>query len=319
MSNKIKLFEVKSEIGAGTRGASLGIDAIKEVAFRTNQNFYSSFDVIEIATYNNLLTELVKTPHAKWIKAIFKICRNLSEEISKILTRNKFPVILSGDHSTAGGSISGIKTAYPNSRIGVVWIDAHPDLHSPYTTPSGNVHGMPLNIVLNEDNLPCKVNELDERTIRYWNLIKNIGDVAPKIFYPDIVFIAIRDIDHAEKHLINQHQIKTFSINDIRAYGDIEIAEATLSYLSGCDYIYVSFDVDSLDTSVSAGTGTPVENGIYLHEAKKIINTLLQDKKTCCLEITEVNPQLDKEKPMADVAFEILHKAVDTIEKRFIQ
>ena len=139
----IKLIEVPSEIGAGTRGASLGIDAIKIAALDFMSNFFIHFPSEKIPTENKLLYEPIESPYAKRIKGITAIYDRVSKSVCDTIKNNFFPVILSGDHSTAGATIAGIKMAKPKSKLGVIWIDAHADLHTPQTPPSGNVHGMP--------------------------------------------------------------------------------------------------------------------------------------------------------------------------------
>ena len=140
----VKFIEVKSEIGAGTRGASLGVDALKIAALDYGSNMFKQIESIEIKTENQLLFEPAKTKLAKHITGLIAIYERLADTISQTLKKNLFPIVLSGDHSTSGGTIAGIKMAYPKARLGVIWIDAHADIHSPYTTPTGNLHGMPF-------------------------------------------------------------------------------------------------------------------------------------------------------------------------------
>ena len=137
---KIKFIEVKSEIGAGTRGASLGVDAIKIAALDYGSNIFSKYETVEIKTENHLLFEPQGSAYAKRIKGLITMYERIGSEVSKTLKNNGFPIVLAGDHSTAGGTIAGIKMANPKARIGVIWIDAHADLHSPWTTPSYNLH-----------------------------------------------------------------------------------------------------------------------------------------------------------------------------------
>jgi arginase len=136
----IKLIEVPSEIGAGTRGASLGIEAIKIAALDFMSNFFIHFPSEKIPHENKLLYEPIESPYAKRIKGVISIYQKLSNSVCHTLRNNFFPVVLSGDHSISGGTIAGIKLARPQSKLGVIWIDAHADLHTPYTTPSGNLH-----------------------------------------------------------------------------------------------------------------------------------------------------------------------------------
>jgi arginase len=224
-----------------------------------------------------------------------------------------FPIVLAGDHSTGGATISGIKMANPKRKLGVIWIDAHADLHTPYTTPSGNMHGMPLAIALNEDNKACKVHEVDDKTVDYWEKLKNIGKISPKINPEDIVFIALRDFEKEEETLIKKHNIKVIPVAEVRRKGVEQVVRQTLLNLNHCDDIYISFDVDSLDSGISRGTGTPVPNGLREKEAEDLLASLMQNHKICCFEITEVNPTLDKENLMAEIAFNILQRCVNIL------
>jgi arginase len=234
----------------------------------------------------------------------------LGKEVSETLKNNGFPVVLAGDHSTAGGTIAGIKMAYPKQRLGAIWIDAHADLHSPFTTPTGNMHGMPLATALAEDNAINKINKLDKETTDLWNKLKKVGGITPKLNYRDIVFIALRDIEPEEAYLLKKHKVKVFTTAEVKRNGVEKIARDTLAHLSACNQIYVSFDVDSMDSSISKGTGTPVRNGITEKEAGSLCVRLIQNGKVCCFEICEVNPTLDKENLMAENSFEILQKVV---------
>ena len=309
----IKLIEVPSEIGAGTRGASLGVDAIKIAALDFMSNFFVHFPSEKIEVENNLLFEPIQSPYAKRIQGILSIYEKVSKAVGDSIKNNFFPVILSGDHSTSGGTIAGIKLAKPKSKLGVIWIDAHSDLHTPYTTPTGNMHGMPLAATIGEDNQECKVHDLDEKTEKLWNQLKNIGKISPKVLPEDIVFISLRDYETEEKALIEKYGIKIITTNEVRRNGVESVSKKVLRYLSDCTDIYVSFDVDSLDSSISRGTGTPVSNGLKEREAEDLISKFMQNRKICCFEITEVNPTLDKENMMAEIAFNILQRSVNVL------
>jgi arginase len=309
----IKLIEVPSEIGAGTRGASLGVDAIKIAALDFMSNFFIHFPSEKIPHENKLLYEPIESPYAKRIKGIATLYERVSKSVSDSIKNNFFPVILSGDHSIAGATIAGIRMAKPKSRLGVIWIDAHADLHTPYTTPSGNVHGMPLAAAINEDNEDYAVHEIDEETSKYWNQLKTIGKIAPKVLPEDIVFISLRDYEKEEKHLIDKYGMKVISTNEVRRKGAENVVRSVIRYLSDCTDIYISFDVDSLDSSISKGTGTPVSNGLREREAEDLISKFMQNRKVCCFEIAEVNPTLDKENLMSEIAFNILQRSVNIL------
>jgi arginase len=309
----IKLIEVPSEIGAGTRGASLGIEAIKIAALDFMSNFFIHFPSEKIPAENKLLYEPIESPYAKRIKGIAAMYDRVSKAVSDSLKNNFFPIVLSGDHSTAGATIAGIKMAKPKSKLGVIWFDAHADMHTPFTTPSGNLHGMPLAASINEDNLDCAVHEVDPETQKYWNQLKTIGRIAPKVLPEDIVFISLRDFEKEEKYLIEKYNIKVITTKEVRNKGAENIVRSVLRYLADCSDIFISFDVDSLDSSISKGTGTPVGNGLKEREAEDLISKFMQNRKVCCFEIAEVNPTLDKENLMAEIAFNILQRSVNVL------
>ncbi len=309
----IKLIEVPSEIGAGTRGASLGIDAIKIAALDFMSNFFVHFPSEKIEVENKLLFEPIQSPYAKRINGMVTMYERVSKAVCDSIKGHFFPVILSGDHATAGGTIAGIKMAKPKSKLGVIWIDAHADLHTPYTTPSGNMHGMSLATAIGEDNEERKVHDLDEKTEKMWGQLKHHGKIFPKVLPEDVVIISLRDFEAEEKALIEKHGIKVITTNEVRRNGAESISRKVLRYLSDCTDIYVSFDVDSLDSSISKGTGTPVSNGLREREAEDLISKFMQNRKICCFEITEVNPTLDKENLMAEIAFNILQRSVNVL------
>jgi arginase len=309
----IKLIEVPSEIGAGTRGASLGIDAIKIAALDFMSNFFVHFPSEKIETENRLLFEPISSPYAKRINGVLAMYEKVSKAVADTMKNNFFPVVISGDHSTSGGTIAGIKAAKPKSKLGVIWIDAHADLHTPYTTPSGNMHGMPLSAAINEDNAESKVHELDEKTKKQWEQLKQFGKVYPKVLPEDVVFISLRDYEKEERFLIEKYEMKIVTTNEIRRKGAENVVRSVLRYLSDCTDIYVSFDVDCLDASISRGTGTPVSNGLREREAEDLVSKFMQNRKICCFEITEVNPTLDKENLMAEIAFNILQRSVNVL------
>lgn len=317
MIKPIRIVEVKSEIGAGTRGSSMGIDAIKIAALDFGSPFFKKFKNVEIPTENQLLLEPVVNDYAKRIKGIYSLNERIAKEIQKILVKDEIPIVLAGDHSSALGTISGIRMAKPDLKLGVIWIDAHADLHSPYTTPSGNMHGMPIACILGEDNKERLQNKPDDETIEYWEKLKNLGGIMPKIHYNDLVFIALRDFEPPEDYLLKKNKVRVFGLPEIRKKAVERIAIEALNYLDHCDLIYVSFDVDSMDSRISSGTGTPVPNGITEKEAGNLIYYIMRSKKICCFEMVEINPTLDKENLMAENAFEILQKATNQLSNDF--
>jgi arginase len=309
----IKIIEVPSEIGAGTRGASLGIEAIKIAALDFMSNFFVHFPSEKIETENNLLFEPISSPYAKRINGVLTMYERVSKAVTETIKNNFFPVVISGDHSTAGGTIAGIKAAKPNSRLGIIWIDAHADMHTPYTTPSGNMHGMPLSASIAEDNEESKVHDIDEKTRKQWEQLKHFGKISPKVLPEDVVLISLRDYEKEEKHLIDKYGMYVITTAELRRKGPENVVKAALRFLNECTDIYVSFDVDALDSTITKGTGTPVSNGLKEREAEDLVSKFMQNRKICCFEITEVNPTLDKENLMAEIAFNILQRSVNVL------
>lgn len=315
MKRKIELLINKSEITAGTRGASLGPEAMMVAARKEHNHFFGKYPINYIKDRNDALDQPVKYPNAKKIKALVDVFSNVSESVKQTLDKGSFPLILAADHGSAGGSIAGIKAANPDKRIGVIWIDAHADIHTPYTTPSGNMHGMPIATALNENNLESQSNEPHPEVVELWETLKNIGVEGPKIRPEDLVYIAVRDTEDQEKEIMNRLNIRNYKVEDVRAEGVESITKATLEQLQECDVIYVSFDVDSMDPShTSHGTGTPVGNGLMPEEVHYFLTHFAQQEKTICIEFVEVNPCLDEKlNTMAEVAFELLEATAEAL------
>ncbi len=313
---EIKIIEVKSEIGAGTRGASLGVGAMKIASLDLNSDFFKQYQSIEVENVNELLFDGAKHSYAKFIDGVVIMEERVCLEVYETIFDGFFPLIMAGDHSTAYGTICGIKKAYPKKRLGVVWIDAHADFHTPYTTQSGNMHGMALAMACGIDNLECKVNDPRGETVEYWEQIKDVGMPGPKILPEDIVYIAVRDLEKPENYLVNKYNINFIETEEVKKLGPLVMAQRALEMLDHCDFIYVSFDVDSIDSRFSTGTGTPVPNGLTVDEAKALNVALAKDPKVCVWEIAEVNPTLDTENRMAESAFEILQATARSIVDR---
>lgn len=314
--NEIKIIEVKSEIGAGTRGASLGVEAMKIASLDLQSDLFRQYDSVEVENVNELLFDGAEHAHAKFIDGVLIMEERVCLEVYETLLDDKFPLVMAGDHSTAYGTIAGIKKANPKKRLGVIWIDAHADIHTPYTTPSGNMHGMPVAMACDIDNLECKINDPKSETIEYWEQIKNVGIPGAKTNPDDFVYIAVRDLEKPENYLINKYGMGFITTEEVKKMGAVKAAEEALKILEHCELIYVSFDVDSIDSRFSTGTGTPVPNGLTVDEAKMLNQELAKSPKLCAWEIVEVNPTLDTENRMAESAFEIMETTARTIAAR---
>jgi arginase len=312
---KIKLIKNRSDIGAGTRGSDMGIDALEIAAINSGNDYFNRHAYEDVETHNETIYQKNTNNFAKRIEHVVQQCERVAKAVSSNLIVGNYPIVLSGDHSSALGTISGLKSANPHARIGVIWLDAHTDIHSPFTSPSGNIHGMPLAAALGLDNLQYQINQPDEATLLQWYKMKNIGIEGPKILPQDLIYFGIRDYEEAEEKVINDQKIKFFKVEELRFKGLENCVQEAIQLLSNCDLIYISFDVDSMDCDrISYGTGTPVPAGFNPEEVIQIIQLFQATGKVKCIELTEINPLLDnKGNKMAETAFEVLDKVSNTI------
>ncbi len=312
---KIKLIKNRSDIGAGTRGSDMGIDALEIAAINSGNDYFNRHAYEDVETHNETIYQKNTNNFAKRIEHVVQQCERVAKAVSSNLIVGNYPIVLSGDHSSALGTISGLKSANPQARIGVIWLDAHTDIHSPFTSPSGNIHGMPLAAALGLDNLQYQINQPDEATLLQWYKMKNIGIDGPKILPQDLIYFGIRDYEEAEEKVINEQHIKFFKVEELRFKGLENCVQEAIQLLSNCDLIYISFDVDSMDCDrISYGTGTPVPAGFNPEEVIQIIQLFQATGKVKCIELTEINPLLDnKGNKMAETAFEVLDKVSNTI------
>ncbi|MGY8948270.1 MAG: arginase family protein, partial [Flavobacteriales bacterium] len=161
----ITIVKNRSDIGAGTRGSDLGVDAIEIAAINQKNDFFNTHEHVDVPTHNETIynKNFLKIEHR--LGFVLEQCERVCTAVSEVLGQNRFPLILSGDHSSAFGSLAGIQKAAPEKTLGVIWIDAHADLHSPLSSPSGNVHGMPLAAALGYDNETLAVNQVNDKTL----------------------------------------------------------------------------------------------------------------------------------------------------------
>lgn len=310
----VRLIEAASEIGAGKRGASMGMAALRVAAWKLGSELFGHAEESILRDENDVLYEDDNSPNAHHIDGLIRFESDLAYEVYKYLRSNIFPIVIGGDHSIAIGSVSGTKMAFPQERVGVVWIDAHADLHSPWTTPSGNVHGMPLALLMNIEKKGR--NQPRVYTMDTWDRLRKIGMNGPKLLPSDLVFIALRDLEEEEQAIIDEHRIKVITVKQLREKGTAAAVAETLAHLTACDRVHVSFDVDSLDPTISMGTGTPVPDGLFLNEARDLLMGLCADPKTATLDVVEINPALDRDNAMAEATLSVLEPLFPILRNR---
>jgi arginase len=308
---KTKILICSSEVGAGKRGASLGPDAIRIAAVNQFYNLFDQLPVEEIKVKKiNRYSPDFKA--AKYIKLIAATHQKIARKMYDAHMQGFNTLIFSGDHSNAAGFVAGFREAYPEAKLGLIWIDAHGDIHSPYTSPSGNMHGMPMAIILGLDNTEMQVKTMRPEIINRWERIKRTGKsgTCPKLKPEDVFYIDIRDLEEQEWEIIHKYGIKYFTPADRKKIGIEAIIKTVTDYFKDYDGVYITFDADSLDPSISMGTGTPVPDGLSLDDAKKLLRAFSRMQNFKVLEVTEVNPLLDNQNKMAIAIVKILRDSL---------
>ncbi len=277
---------VECDLGGAKNGSTYGAKALfSELTKKPN-----IIDTIQAA---QAPVRESSTPLVHYLSEINGCISKVSSSIKAFFDHNKEDrlVVAAGDHSTACGSVAGFKKAFPDKKIGVVWIDAHADIHSPYTSGSGNVHGMPVAAAVGEDHRERAVNKVDEHSEQLWHETKSICGNA--FDFADLVYVGIRDLEQEEWDIIDEHKISFFTVEDVQNRSGVSVAKDALAQLDHCDLIYVSFDIDALDSSLVPGTGTPVSQGIDTSSTNELLATLVSSDKVKLLEVVELNPMLD--------------------------
>jgi len=321
---RVGLVEVDCDLGAGIPGAGSGIAMLRQAVERQQQLRAVATDLFEEIRDQqqgparaNAAGDRDATPHARHIASIAPVMEQAATLVASTRERGLFPVVLAGDHSTAAGTIAGLRRAHPKERLGVIWIDAHADIHSPYTTPSGNMHGMPLALASGHDNQGEAINTPEAGTTALWESLKRLhGSEEPAISLADLIYVAVRDTEPAEETTIATHAIPVISTEEVRRLGPEQAALRCLQHLSQVDRIYISFDVDSMDSTICKGTGTPAPGGLWADEAVRLTRTLLRDPRVCCWEICEINPHLDTLNSIGELSLGIFSAVVEELEAR---
>ena len=219
------------------------------------------------------------------LNEIIEVSENLSNAVSSSIKNQAFPLIIGGDHSIAIGSISGVSQHYEN--LGIIWYDAHGDLNIPEESPSGNIHGMPLRVLLGDG---------DKQLV-------NISGYAPKVKPENIVLIGMRDLDVGERDFIRENNIKTYTMADIDRNGIKQVMEESVSYLKDkTDGIHLWLDVDALDPVETPGTGTKVLGGLTYRESHFALEMLHNTNLITSMDVVEVNPLIDQNNHTAEQA-----------------
>ncbi len=289
----IHLIGVPMDLGAGRRGVDMGPSAIRiaGVAEKLQRLGHTVIDEGDIVI-KPPEQQKIRNDKLRYLTEIVRACTILSTKVEKILENSGFPLVIGGDHSIAIGTTAGIASyaVSRNKRPGIIWIDAHGDMNTESTTPSGNIHGMPL------------ASSLGLGAIELTSIGGDFRKVDPK----DVVLIAIRDLDDGERENIRKLGVNIFTMEQIDKYGMSVVMEKALRKLTKTDFLHVSLDLDAVDPSVAPGVGTPVKGGLDYREAHLIMETLFEHGRVNSLEVVEVNPILDNRNQSAEFASELI-------------
>ncbi len=293
----ITVLGVPMDLGSGRRGVDMGPSAIRIAGLhqRLSELGHRVVDEGDI-DIRNMEEIRVGDPRARYLREITRASTILSARVGRIIARGNFPLILGGDHAIAIGTISGIAAHCRKTRkkLGLLWVDAHGDINTPATTPSGNIHGMPLAAMLG----------LGPRELT------RIGGPPPKVDPAHVVLIGIRSLDEGEKLHLKQTGVQVFTMADVDRQGIHRVMKKALARVgAGTDYVHVSFDLDAVDPTVAPGVGTPVKGGLDYREAHQIMEAIADARMMTSLEIVETNPILDEKNASADFAVELVESA----------
>ncbi len=293
----IRILGVPMDLGSGRRGVDMGPSAIRiaGIAEKLRALGHIVLDDGDIVT-KTPEQQKIKDEKLRYLPEIVRASTILASKVEKIFINGDFPLVLGGDHSIAIGTIAGLSEVcrQKRKRLGVLWIDAHGDMNTPDTSPSGNIHGMPL--------AACAGLGPIELT--------SIGGDFQKVDPKNIFLLAVRQLDPGEKSNIKQSGVNVFTMEDIDKYGIHRIMARVLRRLTQkTDYLHVSLDLDAVDPSVAPGVGTPVKGGLDYREAHLIMETLAESGRLTSLEVVEVNPILDNRNQSAEFAVELIQSA----------
>lgn len=290
MRKKLSIVGVPMDLGQMRRGVDMGPSAMRyaDAVKRLERIGYVVEDMgdIPVAHINE---DKNAQPSLRNLKAITKAASHLADCVDSIIKKDSFPLVLGGDHSIAIGTLAGAAKHFHN--LGVIWYDAHGDLNTDETSPSGNIHGMPLAASLGFGHPE----------------LTNVGGFHPKVKPENVVIIGARDLDQGERGLIREHSIKVYTMHEIDRLGMTRVMEETIAYLKErTDGVHLSLDLDGLDPHDAPGVGTPVLGGISYRESHLAMEMLAESELITSAEFVEVNPILDEKNKTAEVAVALM-------------
>jgi arginase len=281
------------DLGAGRRGVDMGPSAIRYagLASRIAELGHEYVDHGNVETAVAEAT-VVGDEHARFLPQIKATCERIADLVAQSTREEFVPVVLGGDHSVALGTLAGLREVHGLG--GAIWIDAHGDLNSPETSPSGNVHGMVLAAALGLAG---------ER-------FREAGWGLPALAPGRVALIAVRSLDEGERALLRDLDARVFTMSDVDRLGVERVVREALAHVAGPGFVHVSLDMDALDPDVASGVGTPVRGGLSYREAHLAMELIAESGLASSLDVVEVNPILDRENETGKLAVELVSSAL---------
>lgn len=286
------------DLGADRRGVDMGPSALRIAGIAARLRGLG-YEVVDEGDVRISRPEVLTVEHSslKYLNEIAESCSNLASRVASVMADGSFPLVLGGDHSMSIGTIAGlaIHCREQGKKLGLLWIDAHADMNTADSSPSGNIHGMPVAVSFGLG---------DEK-------LTSVGGAFRKVDPENIVMIGLRSVDLGEKQLIREKSIRSYTMHEIDRLHIHTVINDSLDYLMArCDHIHVSFDLDSIDPEIVPGVGTPVPGGLTWREAHYLMETIAERGALGSLEIAEVNPILDDKNRSARVAADLVSSAM---------
>ncbi len=294
----VSIIGVPSDLGANMRGANIGPTAIRIAGLHEKLKMMGC-EIEERGDITVPLREMISPSELAihYRPAILEICNRISDEVYRALTLGRKPIVLGGDHSIGMGTISGVSrfTREQNGAMGLVWIDAHADMNTPRTSHTGNIHGMPLSVLLGH-GFPDLV---------------NINGFSPKVKAENVALIGIRTLDSEEKELCRTSGVRYFTMREIDERGMHAVMQEAIAVVTnGTVGFHVSFDLDGIDPLYAPGVSTPVTGGISYREAHLILEMMADTKKVLSMEFVELNPMCDSEHKTAGLVIDLIQSTL---------
>lgn len=288
MKKEISIIGVPMDLGQMRRGVDMGPSAIRYAGLieRVQQIGYDVEDIGDICIERE--EEKDENTKLRNLTQVAKVCEELATKVDNIIEKNRFPLVLGGDHSIAIGTLAGVAKHHEN--LGVIWYDAHGDLNTEETSPSGNIHGMSLAASLGHGH----------------SLLVNLFGEYPKVKKENVVIIGARSLDDGEKDFIREQGIKVYTMHEIDRMGMTAVMEETIAYLSHTDGVHLSLDLDGLDPHDAPGVGTPVIGGLSYRESHLAMEMLAEAGIITSAEFVEINPILDEKNKTAITAVALI-------------